>query len=97
MDSANLSIFTYENECVLAPITSHIFYFHRSSVNFVCSGNPFLRLFAEKKITSLYFYFIWSSMNFVCNEKREIAPKKKTAIITTAASLYSFFFILFSN
>ena len=25
---------------VLAPITSHYIYFHRSSVNFVCSGNP---------------------------------------------------------
>jgi hypothetical protein len=25
----------------LAPITSLSFYFHRSSVNYVCNGNPF--------------------------------------------------------
>lgn len=27
----------------LAPITSHSIYFNRSSVNFVCNGNPLLR------------------------------------------------------
>jgi hypothetical protein len=36
----------------LAPITSLNFIFHRSSVNFVCSENPFCFFFKNKKIVT---------------------------------------------